>query len=197
MTAATRVLIGPAAGIVILLALSAPTSLVAQASSAPAASAAPSADAPLRLPAALYDVVGAWDLGWGDGPGRGRPAVTAAVATQTVVRGPNGAVTTRNAPAPVGQSALSRFMVDADSILYRRGSDWAEIALADVVSIDEVRYPESNVRSWVKVTYAVRGGEDWIYFRQANASSQARFAATLRRAVEVNRSRGEPLVPPN
>lgn len=161
-----------------------PSAVAAQDAAEPAA-------VPLRLPAALYDVVGAWDLGWGDAPGRGRPTASAAVATQTVVRGPNGTTTVRNAPAPVGQAALSRFIVDADSILYRRGSDWAEIAIADVTEIAEVRRPESNTRGWVRVTYAVRNGEQSIYFRQANATSQATLVATLRRAVEVNRARAE------
>jgi uncharacterized protein YgiM (DUF1202 family) len=155
---------------------------------AAAQESAPSDVAPLRLPAALYDVVGAWDLGWGDSPGRGRPAVTAAAVNRTVVRGPNGSVSMRNAPAPVGQAAMSQFVIAADSILYRRGADWAEIAVASVVRIEEVRWPEANQRGWVKVTYEVASGEESIFFRQSNATSQATLAATLRKAVEVNRA---------
>jgi hypothetical protein len=141
----------------------------------------------LRLPAALYDVVGAWDLGWGDAPGRGRPGVTAAVATQTVVRGPNGSSVVRNPPAQVGQAALSKFIIGIDSVLYRRGSDWAEFAVDEITSIEETRRPENNRRGWVKVTWVARGIEQSIYFRQANASSQATLTATLRRAIELNR----------
>jgi hypothetical protein len=190
MPVVPRSLVGFATGLVVL-AVCAPAPLAAQQPAGPAASSVPAAEAPLRLPAALYDVVGAWDLGWGDAPGPGRSSPTAAVVAQRVVRGPNGAVTMRNEPTPIGRAALSNFSVDVDSILYRRGSDRAEIAIADVIAIDEVRYPESNLRSWIRVTYATRGGHDWIYFRQVNASSQASFAATLRRAVEVNRSRTE------
>ena len=153
----------------------------AAAPSAPPQSAA--AAAPLRLPAALYDVVGAWDLGWGDGPGRGRPGMSGAGSAASRISGG------RSTTTPTGLTpAQSSFIISADSVLYRRGADWAEIAVADILTVTEVRWPEANQRGWVELTYAMRGGEGKIYFRQLNASSQATLAATFRRAVEVNRA---------
>jgi len=171
----------------LVAAVATPTTSTAQDAAAPAASAASVAPAtPLRLPAALYDVVGAWDLGWGDAPGRGRPAMSGAVTAATRISGG------RSSATPTGLTpAQSSFIISADSVLYRRGADWAEIAVADILSVNEVRWPDANQRGWVEVMYALRGGEGKIYFRQLNASSQATLAATFRRAIEVNRAHAE------
>jgi hypothetical protein len=165
----------------VLLVLAAPAALAAQAAPGERAAAPP-----LRLPAALYDVRGVWELGWGDAPGRGRPTVRAAAATETAVVGPNRAAR-RAPPTPIGEQALSQFMIRVDSIVYRRGSDVAEIAVANITSIEEVRWPEKNQRSWIKVTWVARGIEQTMHFQQANASSQATLLATFRHAVELNR----------
>jgi hypothetical protein len=176
---------------VVLIAVALVTASTASAQEPAAAAPAPAeaATAPLRLPAAFYDVVGVWDLGWGDAPGRGRPAARAAVATQRVVRGPNGQTVVRNVPAPIGPPATSRFMLAADSVLYRRGSDWAEFAVADITAIEEVRWPAASATGWVAVSYVKYNIEETVYFRQTNAMNQATLLATFRHALDVSRAR--------
>jgi hypothetical protein len=164
--------------------------LVAQTPAEPAVATAPEANA-LRLPAPLYDVVGAWDLGWGDAPGRGRPGVS---GSASIARANGGAANVgwRGAGAPVQTNTVpSQFMIREDSILYRRGSDRAAIAVAHILRIEEVRWPAANQRAWVKVVYEVVEGEESMFFRQANASSQATLLATIESAVKLNRARQE------
>jgi hypothetical protein len=120
------------------------------------------AQTPATLPAPFYDVEVHEQLGFADSePRRGF--------------GTGG-----------GPFGPSRFIISADSLLYRRGSQYAEISISAFVSVDEIRRPAANQNSWVKITYLVGDDERQLFVRRTGTRGQGQLLATLRLAMERN-----------
>ena len=88
-----------------------------------------------------------------------------------------------------GPFGPSRFIVAADSLLYRRGAEYAEIPISSFVSVEEIRRPAANQNSWIKITYLVGDDERLLFVRRISAVSQEQLLATLRLAMERNAAR--------
>jgi hypothetical protein len=152
-----------------------------------AASAGGAQQAP-TLPAAFYDVEVTEQLGFGAPRIPSRGGVFIGVRSRTARTASQNSANT----FAFGETrGAARFIIDADSLLFRDGPDYAEIAIRDFISVDEVHRPAANVAAWVRITYRARGETRELFVRRTGTERQDGLLAALRLAMAVNRERAE------
>lgn len=142
--------------------------------------------APPTLPAAFYDVDVREQLGF---------APDAAPSQSYVVRIAGRAIPPVGAAHSVQSSSMladfrgaTRFIVAQDSLLFRNGRYFAEIAINTIIAVEEFRRPERNQNSWIRIRYVARGEERQLFVRRTGTRNQDQILGALREAIERDRA---------
>ena len=147
---------------------------------------APNEQAAPTLPAAFYDVDVREQLGFAaDGAASASSGVTIAGRS----RAPAGAPLNSQTSFVFNEfHGATHFIIDADSLLFRNATRVIDIAIAAIISVDEIRRPARNQATWVKVTYAARGEARQLFVRRTGTRRQDQILDALRAAIEQERA---------
>ncbi len=134
-----------------------------------------SAQSTTRLPAAFYDIELRGSMLDGASSRMGAGGINRPVAAPPRGNGIGGGIIVRE------NSGVSRFIITADSLLFRNGQDLLEIAASDFISVNEVHGSRTPHIAWVHLRYRHADEERDLYVRRYTVREQG----ALREAFEA------------
>jgi len=159
---------------ILLVAYGAPSALAQNAAAAP------------PLPASFYDVEVREELGFTSNDPI--PSATAGVRIAGSSRAPANAPLNAQTRFVFNEFVgANRFIIAADSLLILNGPNRFDLAIRDIIAVEEYRRPARNQAIWVRVTYVARGEARQLFLRRTGTRNQQQILDSLAKAIEEER----------
>lgn len=132
---------------------------------------------PTRLPAAFYDIELRGSMLDGGASRMGEGGINRPVAAPPRGNGIGGGIIVRE------NSGVSRFIITADSLLFRNGPDVVEIAVSDFISVNEAHGARTPHIVWVHLRYRHANEERDLFVRRYSVREQGVLRESLEAAL--------------